>query len=397
MNSPSSPEGQRNSPSVPSTDDADFRRLFDLSLDLLVVASLDGHFIKVNPAWTRTLGWSEAELLARPIEDFMHPEDRERTLAARAELAKGVVLRGLENRYLCKDGSYRWLSWQSSVELGERKVFAVARDITERLELERERLIISKLESIGVLAAGIAHDFNNLLGALMLNLDLIAVSGSLDTAQDVNLRRARESVYAAEALAKQLISLAQGGTAVRRPVMLQALIEQAIAAALNGTNIKVELSFAANVWPIDGDEAQLRQLIGNLVLNAREAMDSGGTLRVRIDNLPAETGAHGANHVRITVADSGSGIASEIMANIFDPYFSTKQRGVQKGMGLGLTVSRAIVQKHGGTITVESTVGKGTVVTVQLPAAKPTVFLPVTPPYSGGANRRESGSTDAGD
>ncbi len=361
---PSSPRH----PSVTSGGN-DYRRLFDLSLDLLCVAGLDGFFKKVNPAWTHTLGWSEAELLARPVEDFMHPDDRERTLAARADLAKGIVLRGLENRYLCRDGSYRWLAWQSSVELADGKVFAVARDITDRLEMERERLIISKLESIGILAGGIAHDFNNLLGAMMLNLDMIALSGPISGRQDDNLRQARESVYAAEALTKQLISMAQGGASVRGVVELRLVLQQGLAAALNGASVAVEERFDPELWAVEGDEAQLAQLVRNLVLNARDAMPSGGTVRVAAHNTAIETGDRRSNYVRITVSDTGAGIAPEIMANIFDPYFSTKPRGVRKGMGLGLTISRAIVQKHGGTIGIESNPGEGTTVTVQLPAA----------------------------
>src|SRR5438045_1439230 len=97
----------------------DYNRMFNLSLDLLCIAGLDGYFKRVNPSWTRVLGWSEAELLSRPVADFIHPEDRERTLQARANLAKGIPLRGFENRYLCKDGSHRWLSWQSNLEAAD--------------------------------------------------------------------------------------------------------------------------------------------------------------------------------------------------------------------------------------------------------------------------------------
>jgi PAS domain S-box-containing protein len=126
---------------------ADRERHFDLSIDLLCIAGLDGYFRRVNASWTRVLGWSQSELLAQPVESFMHPDDRAQTLRARAGLAQGAPVRGLENRYRCKDGSYRWLSWQSTIEPGGSTVFAVARDITEQRRIEQELLVTGKPES----------------------------------------------------------------------------------------------------------------------------------------------------------------------------------------------------------------------------------------------------------
>ena len=363
--------------------DSDYWRLFNLSLDLLAVAGLDGYFKKVNPAWTRVLGWSEAELLARPVADIMHPDDRERTLAARAGLAKGVLVRGLENRYLCKDGSFRWLSWQSAVELAENKVFAVARDITDRLQQEREQLILSKLESGGILAGGMAHDFNNLLGGMLLSLEMIGVSGATNEEQKQYLRQAREAVYAAEGLTKQLIMFAQGDDSVRRPTDLRSLLQQAIDVTLRDSAVQAVCAWAPDLHRVDVDDAQMSQVIRNLVQNAREATLGRGVLRVEAKNVvvPVHGGfSPGRDFVRIVIADNGPGIEPEIAVRIFDPYFSTKPRGSQKGMGLGLTVCRAVVHKHGGTIAVASTPGQGTVVTLDLPATTATPDEPATAP-----------------
>ncbi len=363
--------------------DRDRDRLFDLSLDLLCIAGLDGYFKQVNPSWTRVLGWSKEELLSRPVADFMHPEDRERTLRARADLARGIPVRGLENRYLCKDGSYRWLAWQSSVEPGASTIFAVARDITERRQSDQEHLILSKLESTGILAGGIAHDFNNLLTNLQLNLEMIGLTGPLAPPQKQHVSQARETLHAARALTEQLLTFAQGGVSAHRIVDLKNLLQQSLDVALSGSNVRGESALAPDLWSVEVDEAQIGQVIRNLVLNAREAMPDGGTVRLRAENAVLDVAHSGdaapGDYVRITVADEGSGIPPEVLPKIFDPYFSTKQRGAQKGMGLGLTICHSVLQKHGGLIAVESRPGHGTTVLCHLPAAHAHAAPPVPP------------------
>jgi PAS domain S-box-containing protein len=356
--------------------EADYNRLFNLSLDLLCIAGLDGYFKRVNPSWTRVLGWSEAELLARPVEAFMHPEDRLRTLQARAELAKGTPVRGLENRYMCKDGSSRWLSWQSVIEPGETTVFAVARDITERRKLDDEHLVLSKLESTGVLAAGIAHDFNNLLASLLLNLEFVSLCGSTTVEQEVHLDQARQTVNAARSLTQQLITFADGGAPDRRACDVKNLLGDAMELALKDSTIQRECEFGAGLWPARVDEGQIGQVMRNLILNAREATSPDGVIRLRAENVvldgSAEQGALPGEYVRISVLDNGIGIPPEILPRIFDPYFSTKQRGSQKGMGLGLTICRMIIGKHGGTIRIGPRAEGGTSVVCHLPAIATT-------------------------
>lgn len=356
--------------------DADRERHFELSLDLLCIAGLDGYFRRVNPAWTRVLGWSEAELLSRPVADFMHPEDRERTLQARADLAKGIPVQGLENRYLCKDGSYRWLAWQSTVEPSASVVFGVARDITERRRAEHEALILGKLKSTGILAAGIAHDFNNLLTSLMLNLEMLEFTGALTEKQIKHLRQAQESGHSAQTLTQQFLILADGGNSARKLMDCKSLLVQALQLALTGSVCKGIHDVAADLWAAELDEAQIAQAVGNLVLNAREAMPTGGTVQLRAENvvLAERSGIElpAGNYVRISVTDEGAGIVPDILPRIFDPYFSTKKRGAQKGMGLGLTICHAVAQKHGGAVVVESAAGKGATFHLYLPASNKT-------------------------
>lgn len=356
------------------TGGSDYDRLFNLSLDLLCVAGLDGYFKRVNPSWTRILGWSEEELLSRPVADFMHPDDRERTLQARAGLARGVLVRGLENRYLCKDGSYRWLSWQSAIEPAASTVFAVARDITERRQLEHEHLVRSKLESTGILAGGIAHDFNNLLASLLLNLEFVSLCDSTTPQQEEHLGQARQTILAARALTNQLITFADGGAPARRITDLRRVFEQSMELALKGSAIRGECVLAENLWCADVDEGQIGQVLGNLILNAREASPPGGSVRLEVANVTYASAPSAdcipGDYLRLCVSDNGSGIPAEIMSKIFDPYFSTKQRGTQKGMGLGLTICRMVVRKHGGAIEVLARREGGTKVVCHLPAVR---------------------------
>ena len=351
-------------------------RFFELSLDLLCIAGLDGFFRRVNPSWTRVLGWSEAELLSRPVVDFMHPEDRERTLQARARLATGIPVVGLENRYLRKDGSYRWLSWQSSLYSEAGLVVAVARDITERRQSDEERLVLSKLESTGGLAAGIAHDFNNLLASLLLNLELLRLVGPVNDAQASHVRQALETVLTAQGLTRQLVAFADGARAPGHVLDLKPLLHAAPAAASASPNVSFECDIAPDLWPVEAGEVQIKQVVGNLLANALEAMSpGGGVISIKARNIvsdAAQSGgaAVGVEQVCFVVSDRGPGIPPETREKVFDPYFSTKRRGPQKGMGLGLTICHAILRQHGGQILVDSNPGGGTSVRCCLPAAR---------------------------
>ncbi len=366
------PEPPRPPPSASA--DEERLRLFNLSLDLLCVAGLDGYFRHVNPSWTRVLGWSREELLSRPVASFMHPDDRERTLAAREQLARGVPIHGLENRYLCKDGSYRWLSWQCTVEPGGTTVFGVARDITDRRQSDHENLIVSKLDAAATLASGIAHDFNNLLTGLQLNLDMMELAGPISPQQSGNLRQAREAVESARRLTQQLLTFSRrDGTGARRVVSPGPLLREAFEVALRGTNLRGVCNVAPGLRTVEASEDELAHVVRNLVANARDAMPSGGTLTLSVANLTLGP-EHGpeypsGNYVCFGIVDEGPGIPPDHLSKVFDPYFSTKRRGSEKGMGLGLTICHAVVQKHGGFMTITpGPGGVGTAVRCHLPA-----------------------------
>ncbi|HBA85007.1 MAG TPA: hypothetical protein DCZ95_13010 [Verrucomicrobia bacterium] len=251
----------------------------------------------------------------------------------------------------------------------------VLTDITERKQLEVDRLILSKLESTGILAGGIAHDFNNLLTVILLDLELTqALMLSNGEEATRRLEEAKRSVRMAQGLTQQLVTFAKGGEPIRKPTFLPGVIQESVGIALSGSTVRSDFLLPEGLWPAEVDPGQFSQVIRNIALNAREAMPKGGMISVQAanvvstarKNVPLPPGAY----IRVSITDRGEGIPKELLPKIFDPYFSTKQRGTQKGMGLGLAICHSVVQKHGGTIEVESKSGVGTTFHLYFPAVR---------------------------
>ncbi len=264
-------------------------------------------------------------------------------------------------------------------------LIGIARDIAERRQAEQDRLILGKLESTGILAGGIAHDFNNLLTAMLLNVQGARHAGFEPAEVDRCFRETERCVFAAQALTQQLLAFARGGAANWQLIVLRSVIEDAVPVTLSGSNVRGHLTIAPNLWVVNADPAQIGQLIRNLVLNAREAMPGGGEVAVTVENKTLTARQVGSlpagDYVHITVVDHGPGIPADVLPKIFDPYFSTKTRGAQKGMGLGLTICHSIVKRHGGAILGESSVGVGSTFHVYLPAcAREMAKAEVAPP-----------------
>ena len=247
-------------------------------------------------------------------------------------------------------------------------------DITARKRAEADRLILDKLESTGILAAGIAHDFNNLLTVILLHLELAQTQTPLGKKLAQHLEEAKETCLLASSLTTQLLTFAKGGAPIRKATILSGVIQESARLAMSGSKVGCEFSLAEDLWMAEVDAGQIGQVIRGMVLNAREAMPQGGVVYVRAENVilsaQEEPSLPAGEYVRVSIADQGTGIAKDVLPKIFDPYFSTKHRGDQKGMGLGLTICHAVVQKHGGAIAVKSEVGHGTTFDICLPAAR---------------------------
>jgi PAS domain S-box-containing protein len=341
---------------------------FDLSLDFLCIADFDGYFTRVNPTFMRVLGHSEQDLLSRPFLDWVHPEDIEGTLREVERLGRGLEVVGFENRYRTRDGRYRVLAWQARADVAGKRMFAVARDVTEQRGLEAQLRESQKMNAIGKLAGGVAHDFNNLMLVVLGNSQFVAQALRADQADvRTHVEEIERAGQRAADLTRQLLQFSR-----REPLTMQIVDLNDLYGHLLGMlrrlipeNITLELTPSAGPATVEGDPGQLEQVLMNLCLNARDAMPAGGLLKIRIDVLAA--GAAPPGRVLLTVTDNGLGMTEDTRERLFEPFFTTKEPG--RGTGLGLSIAYAIVRQHGGDIRVSSALGKGSTFEIAFPAA----------------------------
>jgi PAS domain S-box-containing protein len=250
------------------------------------------------------------------------------------------------------------------------------RDITDRQRAEAERLKLSKLESLGTLAGGIAHDFNNIITAILGNIGLAILEGRSEGRGLERLGKAEQACLRARGLAQQLLTFAKGGAPIKKLTSLANLLKESADLALAGSRVRYDFSLADDLWGVEVDEGQLHQAISNLLINADQAMAEGGTIKIQAHNVLCEEGPDSpmpaGKYVQITITDQGIGIPAKYLDKIFDPYFTTKQ----KGSGLGLATVYSIIKSHSGHLTVESEVGVGSTFTLYLPALEAGVPVP---------------------
>jgi PAS domain S-box-containing protein len=355
-------------------------RIWNVSQDLLVVADCNGVWQTVNPAWTRTLGWSEAELLNRTSEWLEHPDDGGVTRAQVRKLGAGETTVRYESRFRHKDGSYRWLSWTGVSD--QDRIYGVGRDVTaekvaaERLKATEEALLQSqKMEAVGQLTGGIAHDFNNLLTGIVGSLDLLQTRLSQGRTENVAryIDAAMTSANRAAALTHRLLAFAR-----RQPLIPKSVDANALVVSLEdllrrtiGEAIDLAIVAADDLWNTLCDPNQLESALLNLAINARDAMPDGGKLTIatanaRLDGVTAGTPALApGDYICISVTDTGTGMSAEVAARAFDPFFTTKPIG--QGTGLGLSMIYGFARQSNGHVTIDSKLGQGTSIRLYLP------------------------------
>ena len=349
-------------------------RLWSTTNDLMGTAGLDGHISSINPAWTRMLGWGEQELLARPLIEFVEPEDREEAQAVAGRLAQGERIEGLVNKLLAKDGSLRTVMWNVVPDRGV--AYFVGRDITDQRQAEEQLRQAQKMEAVGQLTGGIAHDFNNLLTGIIGSLDLLQTrmrQGRTDSL-DRYVQAATTSAKRAAALTHRLLAFARRQPLDPRPVDAAALVSSLEDLLLRtiGEAIGLRIVSPAGLWPILCDPNQLESAILNLVINARDAMPRGGELTIEAANTfldgvsaPVRAGIEPGPFVRISVTDTGVGMTADVLKRAFDPFYTTKPMG--QGTGLGLSMVYGFARQSGGQASIVSEPERGTTVTILLP------------------------------
>ena len=359
---------------------AERERSWQLSQELLAVATADGIFLEVNVAWTALLGWEAHELLGQSISDFIHPDDKAATEAKYVAIFDSPLTDPYEYRFRGKDGGYRWFSWTAVYEHG--RVYASGRDVNaekERqaeLESAQEALRQSqKMDAIGQLTGGIAHDFNNLLQIISGNLDILSRS---ITDESPRLRRsidnAAKGAERAAILTQRLLAFSR-----RQPLAPKIIDPNKLVSGMSdmlhrtlGETYEVETVTGSGLWRVEADPNQLESALLNLAINARDAMPMGGKLTVETANAHLDrdyakrhSGVSPGQYAVICVTDTGSGMDPDTAERAVEPFFTTKDVG--KGTGLGLSMVYGFVKQSGGHLKIYSEPGEGTTVKIYLP------------------------------
>jgi PAS domain S-box-containing protein len=353
-----------------------YRGIVGNAYDLIIEICSQGECKYVSPNSQAVLGYDSTDMFGKSFFDFVHPEERQRL----SESFHAGIVSLQEIDMICrlqtKQGEWRWVESHIHpfrTSSGTVMGVIVARDITEQKRVEEERVRATKLESVGLLAGGIAHDFNNILTSVFANIGLAKMVMGKETyaKQSVveRLSAAEKACLRARDLTKQLLTFAKGGAPVKSTTSIASIISDTVEFALRGSSIRCRLHIPEHLWPVEVDEGQISQVLQNLVINADQAMPEGGMIDVTVENYsipsPSDLPLKPGNYVQVTVVDQGIGIPQDHLSKIFDPYFTTKQ----KGSGLGLATTYSIIKRHEGHVTVSSSLGKGTSFTLYLPAS----------------------------
>ncbi|MFC1513241.1 PAS domain S-box protein [Thermodesulfobacteriota bacterium] len=347
--------------------------------DGVITTDTSGRVVLLNKVAEELTGWSQQKATGQPLATVFNIINQ--TTRKPCEnpvdliLASGKII-GLANHtvLISKDGQERIIADSGAPirDLQSRIIGAVLvfRDTTEQVMMERELLKAKKLESVGLLAGGIAHDFNNILMAILGNLTLAIQFIEKDNKAFTLLTQVEKATQRAKRLTQQLLTFAKGGEPVKETASIQEIIIDSADFILHGSKIACNYQMDDDLWLVDIDKGQMSQVIQNLIINADHAMPDRGTITIVGNNiqqlddkdilLPPDK-----KYVKITISDTGSGIAEDILEKIFDPYFTTKK----EGSGLGLATTYSIISKHDGNISVASEPGQGTTFTIYLPAS----------------------------
>ncbi len=345
--------------------------------DGVITTDTEGTIALINKVAEILTGYTEEEAVGTPLYTVFHIINERTRAPCESPVEKvlkhgSIVGLGNDTVLLSRDGTERVIA-DSGAPIRDQSnniigVVLVFRDITEKRKMEQELLRTQKLESLGILAGGIAHDFNNILSAILGNANLAKMYAE-DKRTTEKLVRIEKASSQARDLTQQLLTFSKGGAPIKKTTPLRELLESSISFALRGSNVRCHFSLPKDLWPADIDEGQISQAINNLVINACQAMPEGGVICVQAENVSVSSRdrvpLREGTYIRISVRDDGVGIPEEYLQKIFDPYFTTKE----KGSGLGLATTYSIIRKHDGYIEVESHVGIGTTFYVWLPAS----------------------------
>jgi two-component system, cell cycle sensor histidine kinase and response regulator CckA len=346
-----------------------------------VIFSTDenGILTYISPRVTPLMGYDPSEIMGRSFTEFVHPDDLPSALGRFQEIEKGKFMPS-EYRLMSKSGAYHWVRASTRpIYLADRfaGLKGLVTDITEEMQLKENLLQARKMEAISTLTGGIAHDYNNLMSAIMGNLSMAMEETEPGSLLADFLQKANNASYKVRDLTHELMALSSGGEPLKEVGSLKELLQSALGTIPVENGISVNESISKDLWQVPYDTYKMGSVFRNVVTNAVEAMPEGGALTITAENLRIEDKeqypglpVNPGDYVHISFQDQGVGIPKEHLDKIFDPYFSTKEMGVSKGMGLGLATAYAIVKSHGGHVAFDSSPDVGTTVNIYLPAQR---------------------------
>lgn len=362
--------------------------------DGVITTDTRGTITYMNPAAEILTGWTHKEAAGKSLEEVFYLINGKTRQHCENVLEKimttgGVIGFTSNTVLLSKEGTERLLIEsgapirdETNRILGSVVVF---RDVTEKRKMEKDliQLRMEKIESISVLAGGIAHDFNNILTAILGNITLAKLHTTPEDEVFTILTEAEKASVRAKHLTQQLLTFSKDGAPVKQPALIGELIKDTARFALSSSQVQCTFCIPDDLWAVDVDAGQISQVIDNVVINADQAMPDKGVITVKAENVTNANALPG-RYVKVSITDEGAGIPEEYLPHIFEPYFTTKQ----KGSGLGLATAHSIIKNHDGYMTVDSAVGEGTTFCIFLPACEKEVVPEqkkvITPTKGGG-------------
>jgi PAS domain S-box-containing protein len=352
--------------------EAERDQVFDLSMDLMAIATVDGYFKRVNPAFEHVLGYTPAELTAKPFLDFIHPDDVESTRKEIANLEAGDFQPVFENRYRRKDGTYRWFSWTTR-PVG-KYLYAVARDVTDqKLAEKRERellLVKEKNQFLSEFLSTVSHDLKTPLAVINTNLYLIEriqdPVKQLDKIQQIKEQTALVEKFIQDILTVTRLDHLPGLN--MQPLDLNRMLSDIayqLRSRAESKSVELRLDLTDGLPPVSGDADQLQRAFVNLVDNGLNYTPQAGTVDIRTFRE--------ADKIAVEIRDTGIGINDADLPHIFDRFYrSDEARALEHGgTGLGLAIVKKVMDMHGYEILVLSSTGQGTTFRAQIPIAIP--------------------------
>ncbi len=358
-----------------------YRTLFENAHDMIQGISPDGHFIYVNPAWLKTMGYAWDELQKLTIFDILHPGYISYFMTLFEKVMSGESLDNVATIFISKDGKQVNVEGNLSARFIGGKAFAcygIFRNITEHKKLEAQLLQAQKMEAIGQLAGGIAHDFNNLLTAIIGYGNLLKTEVSKDNRLSSYISQILSAADRAAHLTNDLLTFSRKQIVNTKPVNLNKIVQEVenLLSRIIREDIELSTVLTDNDVTIMADRTQIEQVLMNLATNSRDAMPDGGSLIIRtelteLDNEFIKAHGYGrpGSYALLTFEDTGTGIDERTRERIFEPFFTTKEVG--KGTGLGLAMVYGIVKQHDGYINIYSEPDRGTTFKMYFPLIQP--------------------------